>query len=600
MKFSWLSRRFGSHKTRQRVRRPVRTPRPALEGLEDRELLASTIFVVPLSQPVDVTHRHSLAEAMPFAGTTGTVIIEPGAAPDAGAVSVTMASLTIKGDANAPGSVLPRYDLNINASNINLANLNLGDVTASATSANISISRSLLNNFTEAGAATGVGHNVLSQNIIYGKVDLGGNSGLFQQTADLVQYNSFQSAAPIMLELTNSNTSQIRDNKFFGDGSGQVAIEVRSGSDNVIIANNTVTLRGAGTPIGVALINTGGVAGNILGAKVLDNVLDAGTAATGIYCNIFGTGAFFSAQIEGNDLHGNKVGIDINGVTGSTTGAGKIDIGGGSNALGTSLGGNNFRGYNGQNGHFALGLHNTDVGIGVSAKWNIFDIGVTPSTIVRDGGNGAGTGAIDATVTLSADSAFVQNLYARYLGRAGNPATGSEIAGWVAQIGALGHGGVAHSILYSTESLNRIVDGFYLTYLGRNSGADERAFWVSNIAAGGSIDAVEAGFISSPEFLAHINTDFVQALYVNILGRTGGPSELAGWYSQLPQLGLQGVAAAFTASKEHREKTVTKYFENLLHREPGAGEASNLASLPGDLLSLEGLILGSDEFYTKG
>ncbi len=600
MKFSWLSRRFGSHHTNNRVRPPVRPPRPSIEALEGRELFATSIFVVPMSQPVDVTHRHSLADAMVFAGGTGTVIIEPGAAPDASKVSVTLPSLTIKGDPNAPGSTLPRYDLDISGDNTTVANMNLGDISVAATANNITITRSQLNNFTETGAVSGAGHNVLSQNIIYGSVNLGGNSGLLQPTADLIQYNSFQSASPILLELTNSNSTQIRDNKFFGDGSSQVAIQIRSGSDGVIVANNTVTLRGLGTPVGITLSNTGGVAGNILGARVLDNVFDAGTAGTGIFCNVFGTGAFFSSRIEGNDLHGNKVGVDVNGITSSATGAGNIDLGGGSNSFGTSLGGNNFRGFNGQSGHFAIIERNTDAGVGLPAKNNIFDIGVTSSTVVRDGGNGGGTGSIDVSVALNADRSFVQNLYTRYLGRAGNPAAGSELDGWVSQIGALGHGGVAHSILYSAESLNRIVDGFYLTYLGRNSGAGERAFWVNNISSGGSIDAVEAGFISSPEFLAHINTDFVQALYINILGRTGGPSELAGWYTQLPQLGLQGVAAAFTGSKEHREKTVTKYFETLLHREPVAGEASTLAAMPGDLLSLEGIILGGDEFYNHG
>jgi hypothetical protein len=560
--------------------------------------MAATIFVVPLSQPVDVTHRHTLADAMPFAGSTGTVIIMPGATADPGPVNVSISNLTIKGDANAPGSILPKYDLNISGLNTTLMNLNLGSVTTTASG--VTVTRSYMVNFTETGAATGVGNNTITQNVISGKLDLQGNSGLFQQTSDLVQRNTFTSLSPIIVQLTNSTGTQILDNIIYGSASGQVGIQVRSNSDNVLIANNTIHLNGPGTPFALVLINTGGAAGNIVGAKVLNNVLDAGSAGTGLYCNVFGTGAFFAAQIEGNDFNGNKVGVDINGINNSATGAGKIDIGGGTNAFGTSKGGNNFRNFNGQAGQFAINLHNTDAGITTSAKNNTFKVGVAAGTVVRDGANGGGTGSIDVSAVLNTDRAFIQNLYTKFLGRTGNPVGGSELDGWVAQLGTLGRAGVSHNILYSSESLNRIVDGFYVTYLGRASGADERVFWVNTIAGGGNIDSVEAGFISSPEFLAHSNTDYVQALYINILGRTGGPSELAGWYQQLPQLGLQGVAAAFTNSKEHREKTVTKYFENYLHRSPVGNEAVNFAAAQGDLLSLLGVMLANDEFYNKG
>ena len=494
---------------------------------------------------------------MPFAGTTGTVIIEPGATGDSGPVSVTMASLTIKGDPNAPGSILPKYDLNINAGHISLNNLNLGTVTVAATAANTSVTRSWLDKFVETGATSGAGHNVLSQNMISGSVDLGGNSGLFQQTTDIVQHNTFHSTAQILLRLTNSNSTEVRDNTFIGDATSQVAIMVRSNSDNVIVANNNVELSGASNPIAVEIINTGGATGNIAGAKVLDNTLSTSGHGTGVFCDVFAGGIGFAAQIEGNDFHGNQVGVDVFGVPNSPTGAGKVDIGGGSNGLGSSQGGNNFRGFDGQNGHFAIVLRGTDAGVGVSAKNNIFNVGVTTGTVVKDGGNGAGTGAIDASSALNSDRSFVQNLYTRLLGRAGNPAAGSELDGWVSQLGSIGRSGVTHNILYSTESLNRVVDQFYLTYLGRASGPNEKAFWVTSIQNGQNIDQVEAGFLSSPEFLAHSNTDFVQALYIDVLGRTGGSSELASWYTVLPQLNLQGVAASFTGSQEHRTKTVT-------------------------------------------
>jgi hypothetical protein len=43
---------------------------------------------------------------------------------------------------------------------------------------------------------------------------------------------------------------------------------------------------------------------------------------------------------------------------------------------------------------------------------------------------------------------------------------------------------------------------------------------------GGTEEQLETAFLTSPEYLSHINTDFVQSLYLNILGRTGSASEL--------------------------------------------------------------------------
>ncbi len=120
------------------------------------------------------------------------------------------------------------------------------------------------------------------------------------------------------------------------------------------------------------------------------------------------------------------------------------------------------------------------------------------------------------------------------------------------------------------------------------------------LQSGVSEENVQAAFLSSPEFLGHIDTDYVQALYRLTLGRTGDAAELAGWYGALPQLGLQGVAAAFTNSAEHRSQVVAGDFLTLLHRPASAGELSSLSGLPLDLLTLEAAVLSSPEFFTNG
>jgi hypothetical protein len=157
-----------------------------------------------------------------------------------------------------PGSILPRYDLNVKASQVTLTNLNLGTVTVAATANNLLLSRSQLGDFTETGALDGAGHNILSQNNISGAVDLQGNSDFNEKTSDLVEHNTFSGRSGIMLKLTSSRSTEIRDNTFYGEGTSQEAIQVRSNSDHVTIANNRVFLTGAGSPTCLALSNNGG------------------------------------------------------------------------------------------------------------------------------------------------------------------------------------------------------------------------------------------------------------------------------------------------------------------------------------------------------
>jgi hypothetical protein len=592
-----LSARFDSRcPNKSRQHRPCRKCfGPRLEALEARELLATNLFVAPISTPADATHMHSLTAALAAANSGDTITIEPGASPDAGKVAVNVPNLTIHGDPNVPSSILPRYDLTLNASNITLDNLDLGAVTAFIN--HETITRSQLISFTEIGGVSGVGHNTLGQDVITGFVDLQGNSGLLQVTGDVIDHNTFTTSAGIALKLTNSNLTTVQDNTIIDDGTGATGIDVRSNSDHVLIANNHIQMTGSGGPTALILENNGG-AGNILGAKVLDNTFDTAGSGTGLYVNVYATGSGMVAMVQGNDFQANKLGVAINGVPGAT-GAGNVDLGGGSTSLGTSVGGNNFRGFDGNNGHYSISLYNTDPGVSVSAKDDIFNNGIFAKTTVSDGTINGGTGVVSIGIKLSPDESFVQSLYHHLLGRTGSIA---EIDGWVAELPALGYDGVAHAILYSTESLDRIVGGYYLRFLGRADNGTEELGWVKAMQTGAmTLEQVEAGFIASPEYQGHINTDYVQSLYLNILHRTGSAAELAYWNGQLPQLGLAGVAAAFTGSFENRVNTATEYYQDLLGRTPQPGEAAALAGgFKGDLLALEAAVLGGGEYYANG
>jgi hypothetical protein len=567
-----------------------------IECLEAR-IAPATVYVVPISTPVDATHLHSLAAAMPFAGVSGTVIVEPGAASEPAAVNVTMANLTIAGDPNVSGASLSQYNLNVSVSGVTLTNLNLGTVTESATGSALTISRSQLFSFVETGAVSGTGLNTLTHNLISGFVTLGGNSGLLQPTSDLIVDNDFIGSQPTVLQLTNSNSTQVTGNHFVNDGASATAILVRSGSDQVLISGNTVEMTGAGTPIGVTLQNNGGASGNVLGAKVLNNDLHAGTNGTGLFINVFGTGAFMTVQVEGNDFHTNKVGVDINGVTASSTGGGNVDIGGGANGFGTSKGANNFRGFDGVGGHFAIVSRNTDAGVNTQALKNIFDAGVNANSRVKDSFNGGGTGTIFVSTTLDANHAYIQTLYHDLLGRVGDPTVGGEVDQWVAKLAPkTGRVKVATAIMLSDESLGRMVDHLYDQYLDRDPTALELTKY-KKVLKTRNLASVEVSLLSSVEYQSRINTDFAQALYINLLDRPATGAELVTAYKSS---GLKALATKVTGLKEYRLHVSTGYLQDLLHRTPTADEATALSKKAGPLLNLELLVLTGDDYFSHG
>jgi hypothetical protein len=100
--------------------------------------------------------------------------------------------------------------------------------------------------------------------------------------------------------------------------------------------------------------------------------------------------------------------------------------------------------------------------------------------------------------------------------------------------------------------------------------------------------------------VSHINVDYVQSLYINILGRTGSAAELAQWNNNLQRLGLLGIANGFVHSAENRLNTLRSDFQAFLHRTPTDTELMPLVNTSLDLLSLEGGVLSSSEFFANG
>src|SRR5262249_49087441 len=127
-----------------------------------------------------------------------------------------------------------------------------------------------------------------------------------------------------------------------------------------------------------------------------------------------------SVLVQGNDFHNNAAGVSI---IGDGSGCGNIDLGGGkfNDSLGTSLGGDDFRGFTarGTSTAAAIILTLTDLSTMVPAANNIFSPGVSPGFVVDDGVEGSltGSGQINAGAKLDDAHAYVRGLYNDVLGR---------------------------------------------------------------------------------------------------------------------------------------------------------------------------------------
>jgi len=269
------------------------------------------------------------------------------------------------------------------------------------------------------------------------------------------------------------------------------------------------------------------------------------------------------------------------------------DLGGG--ILG-STGGNDFRSFTnpGTVGAAAIVLQNVGAGAKLSARDNMFTGNgqAAPSVVF------AAAGAIDVSAPLTNEQAFVQVLFNQFLGRTGSI---TELNNWVNTLHGNGQAAVVQGIFESTASLDNIISGYYLKYLGRTADAPGEAYWVGLIQNGATLETIQAGFISSAEFIASNNSDYVQGLYRTFFNRTGSATELAYWYGQIQQPnGLNIVAQGFATSAENRHSFVQSVFEQYFHRPGKTGEVAFFANQSADLLSLAVQMLNSSEFFNKG
>jgi hypothetical protein len=198
----------------------------------------------------------------------------------------------------------------------------------------------------------------------------------------------------------------------------------------------------------------------------------------------------------------------------------------------------------------------------------------------------------------------VVGLYHSLLGR---DADQSGLAYWVGLLnGHTSRQQVVQGFLSSQEHRGQEVDVYYQTFLHRTSDPMGRTYWVNQFLGGADESAVLQGFLTSSEFLAAHpdNTNYVQELYLDLLGRTPDMAGNAYWVGLLNgNTPRTTVAAGFVRSAEVAARAVDGFYAAYLHRPADAAASYWLSLWTGGVVRLTDIAAGyltSDEFFNKG
>jgi hypothetical protein len=206
-------------------------------------------------------------------------------------------------------------------------------------------------------------------------------------------------------------------------------------------------------------------------------------------------------------------------------------------------------------------------------------------------------------------TAFVQNLYLDLLERR------PEAAGlnfWVNQLntGAQSREQVAGAYFNAPEFVDtaQFVISFYLGLLSRDPDFPGWNYWMSQLRSGRSRISIVTEVMGTPEVSAIYDplspSAFVNALYVNLLGRPAAPAEIAFWLGTgltRPQMTLQFLESAEFQNRIRRRALANACYLGFLRR---TGEPAGLAfweafQASGTLADLVAAFINSPEYLAR-
>ena len=211
------------------------------------------------------------------------------------------------------------------------------------------------------------------------------------------------------------------------------------------------------------------------------------------------------------------------------------------------------------------------------------------------------TATFTGTAT-SANARFVVAGYEHLLGRA------ADTGGLDFHVGRLTAGGdrtrhaFTYSMLFSVEGSRQEVRRAYQGLLGRSSDAVGEDYWTNHLQGHGVLD-LRVLLMSSDEYYRYsgdTDADWLEALYLDILGRGSDQEGLEYWLDQINSgVARPLIVAGLYQSDESLGRRVDAYYQESLGRSPNDSErAGAISTIRQDgERGLRAEIWASDEVY---
>jgi uncharacterized repeat protein (TIGR01451 family) len=202
--------------------------------------------------------------------------------------------------------------------------------------------------------------------------------------------------------------------------------------------------------------------------------------------------------------------------------------------------------------------------------------------------------------TLMAQISFIDGLYRTLLGR---PSDTGGLIYWVRQLRAgLSRDAIVQAFWTSEAHRDQEIETLYRTYLNRDAGAGDFAYWNGVFAGGASETDVAIQILTSQEYTARVpdNASFVDTLFRSALGRPAGAAGVQFWDNVINTSGRAAAARYILLSDEATNRLLTFVYAQDLHRGINDGERSywigqvHAGLNPQDICRM---VLASDEFY---
>ncbi len=175
----------------------------------------------------------------------------------------------------------------------------------------------------------------------------------------------------------------------------------------------------------------------------------------------------------------------------------------------------------------------------------------------------------------SANARFVVDAYQTLLGRDPDTSGLDFHLSRLAAGGARSRLAVTYALLFSTEGSRGEVDRAYADLLQRAADATGRTYWTNHLEGHGVVD-LRVLLLASDEYRNRAGgTDqaWIEALYLDVLGRGADASGLAYWLAQARSgVARALIAAAFYQSDEALGRRAIAHYQEVLHRTPSQTE----------------------------